>query len=179
MEQKIDGRHHRARSSVSKYGKPKSEKRATAMRARLADPEYRARAVAQCAEMRRVKFANPDKRKHSRFGVFDGMRREQSEQIWAAAKAKATRTIQKMQDTGVITQTDDPRAIKALEHAIEVLETPSNQQLRLAAARLILDFTKSKPAAKLEHTINAAEQWLAAVSDDDEPETPKDATETS
>lgn len=171
MSEKIDRRHHRKRSSRSKHGKPfnrmlsKVFKKAHAKKS----PEEKAKIAEHCRAMSAKKALDP--RKNSRFGIFDGHNREQSEQIWAQAREKATKVIQKMQEKGVIAQDDDPRAIRAIQAAIEVMETPTNQQLKLAASRLILDFTKSKPVAKHEHTINAAEQWLAAVSDEDEQAT--------
>lgn len=171
MSEKIDRRKHRKRSSRSKTGKPfsnmlsKVHKKAWTKQS----PEHRAKVIEHCRAMNAKKALDP--RKNSRFGIFDGHNREQSEQIWAEAKVKAERIISKMKEKGIIAQDEDPRAVAALHTAIEVMQTPVNQGTALAAARLVLDFTKSKPVAKHEHTINAAEQWLAAVSDEDEQAT--------
>lgn len=110
----------------------------------------------------------------TRFGIPDGMRKEEAARVNAAAAVRAREIVSKMKDKGIIDETVDPRAEKALTAAIEVLETPVNQQTKLAAARLLLDFLKTKPTAKSEVTVNAAEQWLAAIADDsaEEPEAP-------
>jgi hypothetical protein len=61
----------------------------------------------------------------------------------------------------------DPMAREALEGAVSVLREPTNQSSKLAAARLILEFTKSKPVAKSDVTVNAAEAWLASIGKED------------
>jgi hypothetical protein len=61
----------------------------------------------------------------------------------------------------------DPIAYEALEGAVQVLREPNSQQTKLAAARLLLEFTKSKPVAKSEVSVNAAEIWLASLGQDD------------
>lgn len=61
----------------------------------------------------------------------------------------------------------DPMAREALEGAVSVLREPNSQTTKLAAARLILEFTKSKPVAKSEVSVNAAEAWLASLGKED------------
>ena len=56
-------------------------------------------------------------------------------------------------------------AEEALEGAITVLRQPSSQQTKLAAAKLTLEFTKTKPVAKSEVSVNKAEEWLASLND--------------
>lgn len=97
-------------------------------------------------------------------GSYDGVRKKERIAINERATQIAQETILKMADQGILTPQDDPRAVKALQAAVEVMATPANQQAKLAAARLILDFTKSKPAAKSEVTVNKAEEWLAAIT---------------
>lgn len=60
-----------------------------------------------------------------------------------------------------------PMAEEALEGALTVLRAPSNQTAKLAAAKLILEFTKSKPVAKSEVSVNKAEEWLASLAVDE------------
>jgi len=55
---------------------------------------------------------------------------------------------------------DDPMAVEALEKAMTVLRDNITPKDKIAAARLILDFTKAKPAQKLEHTVRSAEDIL-------------------
>lgn len=61
----------------------------------------------------------------------------------------------------------DPRAEEALEGALTVLRAPNNQTAKLHAAKLILEFTKSKPVAKSEVSVNKAEEWLASLAVDE------------
>lgn len=61
----------------------------------------------------------------------------------------------------------DAMAKEALEGALTVLRGPQTQQNKLAAAKLLLEFTKSKPVAKSEVSVNAAEAWLASLDKDD------------
>ena len=50
-------------------------------------------------------------------------------------------------------------------------QVPGETRERLAAARLVLDFTKSRPASKSEVTIGKAEEFLASLLDESEEET--------
>ena len=61
----------------------------------------------------------------------------------------------------------DEVAEEAMTGALTVLRNPNSQQTKLAAAKLLLDFSKTKPVAKSEVSINAAEAWLASLADDD------------
>ena len=76
---------------------------------------------------------------------------------------------------------NDPRAEEALETAVEIMRTPVHNRDRLQAAKLILDFTKVKPVAKSEVTLNNAEAFLSSLLDDDgeQNENPTAETESS
>ena len=63
---------------------------------------------------------------------------------------------------------EDQYAQDALRTAVEVMQVPGETRERLAAARLVLDFCKSKPASKQEVTIGKAEEFLASLLDEDE-----------
>lgn len=76
------------------------------------------------------------------------------------------RIMKKMADNGQLP--DDPRAVQALEAGVTILRAPVDAKTKLAAARLILDFTKAKPTAKVEHTIKSAEEYLDEIAEDDE-----------
>lgn len=66
---------------------------------------------------------------------------------------------------------EDSASKRALEYAVSVIEANVDATRdRLAAARLILDFTKQKPASKNEHTINKAEDFLAALAKEPDAE---------
>lgn len=61
-------------------------------------------------------------------------------------------------------QIEDPRAEEALEFAIGVVRVQAPLKDKLAAARMVLDFTKTKPAAKSDVTVHNAEQFLDDVA---------------
>lgn len=63
---------------------------------------------------------------------------------------------------------EDEYQKEALKTAVEVMRIDGQAREKLAAARLVLDFTKSKPATKSDVTISAAEDFLNAVMNDEE-----------
>lgn len=112
-----------------------------------------------------------------RQGVPDGMRKAEADVLNTAAKESARETMSELVKSGALGDLD-AKAAEALESAIEVMRKPGSKQVQLQAARLVLDFTKSKPASKSDITVNKAEEWLAAVAtenDDDKGEVASDA----
>lgn len=99
----------------------------------------------------------------SRFGVPDGMRADEAQKIQQIARERALKDVQNMKDAGVLDPNDE-RAEEALVATLEVMRGPMNQQTKLAAARQVLEWTKAKPAAKTEMTVNAAEAWLSEIA---------------
>lgn len=129
----------------------------------MATPEGRA--------LRRSWSTKPRKQAGRPKGVPDGFRREQIEPIRAQAKKEAEKVVKIMaEEFGV----EDTYAQEALTTAVEVMRVPGETRERLAAARLVLDFTKTKPVAKSEVTIGKAEEFLASLLDDNAPETSTD-----
>ena len=95
----------------------------------------------------------------------DGFRKEQIEPIRQQIKIEAKEAVRIMSETYNI---EDEYAKTALETAVEVMKTPGENRERVAAARLVLDFTKSKPSAKSEVSISKAEDFLASLIDEDD-----------
>ena len=85
----------------------------------------------------------------------------------AQAKRKAAKQVAKDMENIKKNHEVNPMAEEALEGALTVLRAPNNQTAKLQAAKLILEFTKSKPVAKSEVSVNKAEEWLASLSADD------------
>lgn len=96
-----------------------------------------------------------------RTGIPTGMRRDEADREWYFARMYAKEVTRIMVDKEIIP--DDERVTKAFSSAVEVLESPMNQGVKLQAARLILDFLKSKPVSKSEVSVSNAEDWLAQV----------------
>ena len=94
-------------------------------------------------------------------GVPDGYTKETIAPIRAKAREEAEIIVSK------IAPDEDEFATEALKTAVEVMRVPGETRERLAAARLVLDFTKTKPAAKQEVSINKAEDFLNSLLDEE------------
>ena len=127
-------------------------------------------ATEQGRALRRYWSTKPRNRAGRPKGVPDGFRREQIEPIRAKAKKEAEQVVKIMAEQYGI---EDNYAQEALQtaggHACS-----GETRKRLAAARLVLDFTKTKPVAKSEVTIGKAEEFLSSLLEDDGQETTAD-----
>ena len=115
--------------------------------------------------LRRKWSTKPRKNAGRPRGVPDGYRKETIEPIRSKVKTEARKVVEIMAEQFNI---EDEYAKTALETAVEVMKTPGENRERVAAARLVLDFTKSKPSAKSEVSISKAEDFLASLMTDDE-----------
>ncbi len=97
--------------------------------------------------------------------VPDGFTKEIIEPIRAKAKEEAKKVVAIMTD-----ENENSHAKEALEAAVEILRTPGQTRDRLTAARLVLDFTKSKPVSKSEVTVGKAEAFLSSLLDEGDAE---------
>jgi hypothetical protein len=142
------------------------------MKAHWADPVWRA------MMMEKRKAAGIVARGQAkRQGIPDGMRKAQAMPLVKAAKESAKETMKDLKKALVL-EDFDIRGEEALEAAIAVMRSPGDKKIALVAARLVLDFTKSKPATRSVIDVNKAEDWLAAVAGkdgSDAGETPSDA----
>jgi len=114
--------------------------------------------------LRRYWSTKPRKNAGRPVGVPDGYTKEQIKPIRADAKRQAREIVSIMAKEFNI---EDDYAKTALETAVEVMKVPGENRERIAAARLVLDFTKQKPAAKNELSISKAEDFLASLVEDD------------
>lgn len=150
---------------LTSTGKPIKQGEASDFSKRLkalwADPEWRAKMVAK----NRARAIPAMQKAGQRFGVPDGMRKSQAKWFWRQARFEASLTMNKLEKAGVISLTDDVQAAEALHYALTVMRGPQQQRDGLAAAALVLKYTKSPPASKSIVTVNKAEEWLAAISE--------------
>lgn len=116
-------------------------------------------------ELRRQWSNKPKKNGGRPIGVSDGHTKESIAPIQAQAKIDAKRITEIMSEKYDI---EDEYQKEALFTAVEVMRLVGETRERLAAARLVLDFTKSKPAAKSDVSIHAAEDFLASLLIEDE-----------
>ncbi|MFC6621984.1 hypothetical protein [Novosphingobium panipatense] len=108
------------------------------------------------------------KRKGPSGGRRVGVPRTLTVEQFEARKAEQTiiveRIMKKMAENDQLP--DDPRAVEALKESMVILRTQEDAKLKLAAARLVLDFTKAKPTSKQEITVKTAEDYLDEIADD-------------
>lgn len=104
-------------------------------------------------------------------GTPDGYTLEMITPIREQAKKDAERIVEIMSEEY---QIDDVYAKEALKTAVEIMREPGQNRDRLTAARMVLDFTKTKPASKSEVTIGKAEAFLSSLLADDPQEEQND-----
>lgn len=109
------------------------------------------------------------------WGTHDGHTAKDMKPIRDKAKQEAKKVVKIMSENPEY-NIDDKYSKEALETSVEIMRTaPASARDRLTAARLILDFTRSKPAAKSEVTIGKAEAFLSSLLDSEEEEEQTDA----
>lgn len=114
---------------------------------------------------RKLNAANSGRRTNSQIpGKPSDLTIAQWAEVQEIARQDAKRIMQRMKDAGQVP--DDPRAAEALQKTVETLRTAESAKDKIAAARLILDFTKAKPAQKSEVTVRSAEDILDEMAGD-------------
>lgn len=106
----------------------------------------------------RLKYTNPGRP----IGNSDGFNKRTLALAHAEAKEQVKKDMANIKKTTELSE----MAEEALEGALTVLRAPASQSTKLSAAKLILEFTKSKPVAKSEVSVNKAEEWLASLAHD-------------
>ena len=90
------------------------------------------------------------------------MTAEQSDRQWMLARKQARKDMENIKQKIDLSAA----AEEALEATLVTMRSPMNQQVKLTAAKLVLDFTMAKPVSKSEVSVNAAEAWLASIGKD-------------
>jgi len=93
-------------------------------------------------------------------GVVDGYTAEQLVPIREKARAEADKVVEIMSQQFDI---NDEYSKEALRAAVSIMREPAQNRDKLTAARLVLDFTRSKPAASVEVTVGKAESFLSSL----------------
>lgn len=127
-------------------------------------------------ELRRQWSTKPRKNPGRPVGVPDGHTKETIAPVREQAKKDAKKVVKIMTEKYNI---EDEYQKEALTTAVEVMRLDGQSRERLAAARLVLDFTKSKPASKSDVSISRAEDFLASLLTDEEEQTHEQAAEGS
>lgn len=93
-------------------------------------------------------------------GQPDGLTAKEFIPLRDKIKEEAKKIVEIMSETLKI---EDQYAKEALETAVELMRVPGGSRDRLAAAKLILEFTKEKPSTKSEVTVAKAEDFLESI----------------
>jgi hypothetical protein len=141
------------------------------MKQRWTDPAFRAKQIEGRQRTVIARARHPEK--YSRVWIPNGMRKAEAQALWDKASALADAAMKRLEDQGavervVVPDTDDDIAKKALHEAFKLALGPGNAKDRLAAARLVLTYTKPRPpsAAETQSLLAAnkdAERLLAAL----------------
>lgn len=133
------------------------------VREKMSSPEM---TVKRMEGLRKWRAANPDK-VGRRQGQQDGVRLKDYLKRLEKAKETAEKAIKIMEEKKIWTADNDVAA-KAMQSAIEVMESQSGTtDSKLKAAKVILEFTQTKPVQKNETTIKSAEDFLASLAAED------------
>lgn len=99
-------------------------------------------------------------------GSPDGYTGAEMRRMRAIAKDEAKRMVRIMEKKGFEIPKNE-FAREAIEAAVETMRMDAiSPKDKLTAARLVLDFTMSKPAAQAELTVKKAEDFLAEIAKD-------------
>ena len=110
----------------------------------------------------------PDRpRPGSRPGRPPSLNEEQHDALLKQVRPEIERIKKKMAETDQLP--DDPRAVQVLDKALEtfLVSTSANDVTKLG--RLILDFTKAKPAQKHDVNVRTHEDFLDDLASEDSP----------
>lgn len=133
------------------------------VREKMSSPEMTAKRM---EGLRKWRAANPDK-VGRRQGQQDGVRLKDYLKRLEKAQATAEKAIKIMEEKKIWTADNDVAA-KAMKSAIEVMESQQGTtDSKLKAAKVILEFTQTKPVVKNETTIKSAEDFLSALMEGD------------
>jgi hypothetical protein len=115
--------------------------------------------------LRKQWSTKPRKNSGRPVGVVDGYTKEMLVPIREKSMKEAEEIVKKMSKDYNI---EDEYAKEALKTAVQIMREPAQNRDKLAAARMVLDFTKSKPVAKSEVAIGKAEAFLSSLLEDDD-----------
>ena len=121
-------------------------------------------------ELRKQCSNKPRKNAGRPKGVPDGYTKHEIDPIRAKAKKEAKEVVKIMAEKYEI---EDEYGQEALQTAVEIMRVPGETRERLAAARLVMEYTKSKPVSKSEVAVSKAEDFLASLLDEEKADGPE------
>jgi hypothetical protein len=118
------------------------------MKHRWADPAFRAKQIAGRQRTALDRVRHPER--YSRVGIPNGMRKAEAQALWDKAATLADAAMERLAEQGVVERapipdSDDEIAKQALQAACTLTFGPGPVRSRLAAARIVLTYTKPTP----------------------------------
>lgn len=133
------------------------------VRSLMSSPE---RTAKRLAALKLWREANPGKWGRPQ-GLQDGVGYKAYLKKLEVAKVTADKAIEIMAEKKIWVA-DNATAENAMRNAIEIMESQiGSTQSRLAAAKVVLEYTQQKPISKSETTLKTAEEFLASIVDTD------------
>lgn len=104
-----------------------------------------------------------------RKGVPDGYTYQEWEELRPKILAKANKlTTLIMENVNLPDPNDEDLARQAMAVAVEIMIAPGDARNRLAAAKTVLEFTKSKPVSTTNLNVSSAESFLKDIIEYDQ-----------
>ena len=130
------------------------------------DPEHRAKMIAARRRSIEDRRKNPDR--YSRLGVPNEMHKDEAAKAWAVAQSLADAAIGGLEVQGVLEasplpDTEEALAKAALHEVAMIALGPVNRRTKMSALKVLLSFTKARPAQRVAARITTPEEWLRAV----------------
>lgn len=98
-------------------------------------------------------------------GHLFGYRAKELKRLRTIAKGEARKILKYMTDKKIF-EADNNVSEEAMESVLAVLREPGHPKDKLAASKVLLEYTQRKPATSSDVTLNKAETFLEAVLED-------------
>lgn len=96
-------------------------------------------------------------------GLPDGIGKKAYDAQVAAEAPNIKLIVERIMADNDLNPIEDKYAVEALETAVTIMRVESANRDKLAAAKLVLEYTKAKPSTKADITLNTAESFLESV----------------
>lgn len=98
-----------------------------------------------------------------RLGQVYGVSRKETEKQWVEARKQVKKDMSNIKKAGIVL---DEAGEEALTTTLEIMRGPGDANLKLKAARQVLEWSRSKPATVANVTVNTAESWLESLAEE-------------
>ena len=132
------------------------------------DPQHRAKMCEARLRSAGDRRKNPER--YSRLGIPNGLHRADADVAWEAAATLAENAMRGLEAQGLVPVDVLPNSgeelAKAALHQVSLLALgPTNKRTKMQALKILLDFTKAKPAERraIRKANNPTDEWMHSV----------------